>query len=173
MTAFILTIVSHTPAWVWAVFAALVLLGLRQTRTQDMPAARVLVVPAILVPLSLLGTVRGFAHVNELVCAADWAAGAALGFFSNRVLDLPRQVSANADGTFRVGGSIVPLLLFVGIFMIRYVVNVALAVQPSLSGDVGAACIAGAAYGLTSGMLAARARKIWSTRRTGAALVAA
>jgi hypothetical protein len=153
----LLAIFSHTPTWVWAVFAALVLFGLRQTRTQDMAAARVLIVPAVVAVASLGSALQGFA-------GACWAAGAALGFVSNRSLDLPRRVSANADGSFRIGGSIAPLLLFTGVFLLRYVVNVALAMQPSLAGNPAAAAAAAITYGFTAGLLAARSRKIWSTR---------
>jgi hypothetical protein len=83
MTA-LLAIFSHTPTSVWAVFAVLVLLGLRQTRTQDMSATRVWIVPAVLGVASLAGALRGFAGAGELLTGACWAAGAALGFVSNR-----------------------------------------------------------------------------------------
>ncbi len=157
-------IFTHTPTSVWAVLAALVLLGLRQTRTQDMSARRVWLVPAVVGVASLAGALRGFAGAGELLTGACWVAGAALGFASNRSLDLPRRVSANADGSFRIGGSIAPLLLFVGVFLVRYVVNVALAIQPALSGNPAAAAAAAIAYGFTAGLLAARSRKIWATR---------
>ena len=101
------------------------------------------------------------------------AVGCTLGFVSNRSLDLPRRVSANADGSFTIGGSIAPLLLFMGVFLVRYVVNVALAIQPALSGNPGAAAAAAIAYGLTTGLLAARSRKIWGTRRDRDGLLAA
>lgn len=161
----LLALFSHTPTWVWAVLATLVLFGLRQTRTQDLPAARVLIVPAVLGVASLVGALQGFAGAGELLTGACWAVGAAIGFLSNRPLDLPRRVSANADGSFRIGGSIVPLLIFVGVFLVRYVVNVALAIQPSLGANPEAAAAAALAYGFTAGLLAARSRKIWSTRR--------
>jgi hypothetical protein len=166
-------ILAHTPTAVWAVLAVLVAFGLRQTRTQTLPAARVLLVPVVLGLASLAGALRGFAGAGELLTGTSWLAGAALGALANRWLDLPRRVSANADGSFTIGGSIAPLLLYVGVFMVRYVVNVALAVQPSLSGNATAAVLAAAAYGLTAGLLAARAGKIWATRRDTAPVLAA
>jgi len=169
----LLAIASHTPTAVWAVLAALVLIGLRQTRTQTMSATRVWLVPAVVGAASLAGALRGFAGAGEALTGACWMAGAALGFASNRWLDLPRRVSANADGSFTIGGSIAPLLLFVGVFMVRYVVNVALAIAPALAGNPAAAALAAIAYGLTAGLLVARSRKIWSTRRAAAGLLAA
>jgi hypothetical protein len=169
----LLAIVSHTPTAVWAVLAALVLLGLRQTRTRTMSATRVWIVPALVGAASLAGALRGFAGAGELLTGACWAVGAALGFAANRSLDLPRRVSANADGSFTIGGSIAPLLLFVGVFLVRYVVNVALAVQPSLAFNPEAAAAAAIAYGFNAGLLASRSRKIWSTRGASAGLLAA
>ena len=169
----LLDILTNTPIAVWAVLAVLVLLGLRQTRTQRMSAGRVWLVPLLVGAASLAGALRGFAGAGELLTGACWAAGAALGFLSNRPLGLPRRVSANADGSFTIGGSIAPLLLFVGVFMVRYVVNVALAIQPALAHDPVAAAAAAIAYGLTAGLLAARSRKIWATRRDRGPLLAA
>jgi len=168
-----LDIVTHTPPAVWAVLAGLVLAGLRQLRTQTLSAARVWLVPAIVGAASLAGALRGFAGAGELLTGAAWLAGAAIGLQSNRWLDLPRRVSANADGSFTVGGSVAPLLLFVGVFMVRYVVNVALAIQPALAFDPTAATAAAMAYGLTAGLLAARSRKILASRRALASLAAA
>ena len=171
--ASLIDIVTHTPTAVWAGLAALVLVGLRQTRTQTMSASRVWLVPLVVGAASLAGALRGFAGAGELLTGACWAVGAALGFVANRSLDLPRRVGANADGSFTIGGSIAPLLLFVGVFLVRYVVNVALAIQPSLSGNPEAAAAAAIAYGLTTGLLVARSRKIWSTRgRADGALAA-
>ena len=166
-------ILAHTPVAVWAGLAALVLLGLRQTRTQSMSATRVWLVPTLVGAASLASALTAFAAAGPLLTGACWAAGTALGFVSNRWLDLPRRVSANADGSFTVGGSIAPLLLFVGVFMVRYGVSVALAIQPSLGHDPAAAAAAALAYGFTTGLLAARSRKIWATRRDRGTLLAA
>ena len=168
-----LDIVTHTPTLVWAGLAAIVMVGLRQTRTQTLSAGRVWLVPLVVAAASLAGALRGFAGAGELLTGACWALGAALGFASNRSLDLPRRVSANADGSFTVGGSIAPLLVFLGVFLVRYVVNVALAIHPALSGNPGAAAAAAIAYGLTTGLLVARSRKIWNTRRDLAELATA
>ena len=168
-----LDIVTHTPPFVWAILAALVLVGLRQTRTQTMSAGRVWLVPLVVGAASLAGALRGFAGAGELLTGACWAVGVGLGFVSNRSLDLPRRVAANADGSFTIGGSIAPLLLFTGVFLVRYVVNVALAIQPSLAGSPEAAAAAAIAYGFTTGLLAARSRKIWRTRRDRGTLMSA
>ncbi len=169
----LIAILDNTPTSVWAVLAVLVLVGLRQTRTQTLSGGRVWLVPAVAGAASLLGALRGFAGAGGLLTGACWAVGAALGFAANRGLDLPRRVAANPDGSFTIGGSLAPLCLLVGIFVVRYATNVALAIQPSLGSSPAAAATVAIAYGLTAGLLAARSRKIWSTRaRPDAAAIA-
>jgi len=169
----LLDIVAHTPAAVWVALSVLVAIGVRQLRTHTVVAAKVWIVPLIVGVASLAGALRGFAGAGALLTGACWAAGTAVGFASNRWLDLPRRVGPNADGSFTIGGSVAPLLIFLSVFMERYVIGVALAIRPSLALDPAAAAAAAIAFGLTAGLLAARSRKIWSTRRAAAGLLAA
>jgi len=169
----LIAIVAHTPTAVWAVLAVLVLIGLRQTRTQTLTAGRVWLVPLVAGAASLAGALRGFGGAGELLTGACWTIGTAIGFAANRSLDLPRRVVANTDGSFTIGGSSAPLFILVSIFLVRYATNVALAIQPALANDPLAAAVVAIAYGLTAGLLVARARKIWSTRAGRAAALAA
>jgi len=169
----LIALITHTPAPVWGVLAVLVLVGLRQTRTLSVSGGRVWIVPVVAGVASLAGALRGFAGAGELLTGACWALGAGLGFAANRLLGLPRRVAANADGSFTVGGSIVPLIILVGIFLVRYATNVALAIQPGLATDPAAAAVVAIAYGASAGLLAARSRKIWATRRPPADLMTA
>ena len=169
----LIAILEHTPAAVWAVLALLVGIGLRQTRTQTLSGGRVWLVPLVAGAASLAGAVRGFGGAGELLTGACWAVGTAIGFAANRWLDLPRRVVANADGSFTIGGSIAPLFILVGIFLVRYASNVALAIQPALARDPLAAATVAIAYGLSAGLLLARARRIWSTPAGRAAALAA
>jgi len=92
---------------------------------------------------------------------------------ANRALDLPRGVVARPDGSFDVPGSIAPLAIMLAIFSVHYVVNVVLALAPALAfrdAFVVAAC---AAYGIPSGMMAARAHKLWAARAAPRAVLAA
>ena len=173
MTTFLLDVLTHTPLWVWAGLAVLVFMGLKQTQTRDVAALRLWLVPIVMGSYSFYGTWSGFGGAGQLLAAAAWVAGAAIGFASNRTLDLPRQVSANADGSFRIGGSFAPLVLFVSIFMLRYAVGVMLAVAPALAHEPLVALIASVAGGLPTGLLIARSRKVLSTRRPTDGLIAA
>ena len=60
MSHFALTVLSHTPPWVWLILAALVALGLRQARDHVVSPSRLLVQPLALGGLWLYATVSAF-----------------------------------------------------------------------------------------------------------------
>ena len=173
MLDFLLAIVTHTPTWVWAVFGLIVWAGLAQARTRDVAARRVILMPVILLAFSLWGASSAFGRAGLALVLALWGIGIALGWSSNRVLDLPRQVSANADGSFRVGGSFAPMLLMLCVFLARYVNGVALAIKPALATNPGYVIAATLVFALPAGLFAARSRKVWAARRSAGTLAAA
>ncbi len=170
---FLLDIITHTPLWVWGGLALLVFMGLKQTLPRDVSALRMWLVPIIMGAYSFYGSWSSFGGVGQAFAATAWIVGAAIGFAANGKLDLPRQVAVNADGSFRIGGSLAPLVLFVSIFMLRYAIGVTLAVAPALAHDLPFALAASLAGGVPTGLLLARSRKVLSTRRPDAGLVRA
>jgi hypothetical protein len=151
-----LTIVQHTPAWVWAMFTALVAIGLTQTRAREMGLLRITVLPLLLIALSLSGVFRAFGHAP--VALGGWGAGlgAALVFVRHAVAVRGASWS-QATRTLRVPGSWLPLVLIVGLFAIKYFAGASLALHPALAHDAafGGAC--SFAYGAFGGTFLARA----------------
>ena len=171
MTTFLLTVLSHTPVWVWAVLAFLVALGLRQTREQIVTSRRLVALPVGLAIYSLIGMLQTFGgHASSLL---PWVAGAALGFALNQLWKLPRQVQPLPDGRFRLGGSWVPLALFMVIFLLRYVLAVALNIEPELAHAQALVLPACLVMGLSVGLLAARAWRVLDNAQRPPAAVAA
>ena len=68
-------ILSHTPKWVFALFAALVWLGLNQLLTRRLGLSRITLLAAGMAAFSFYGTVSAFAAVPTALIA--WLAGAA------------------------------------------------------------------------------------------------
>lgn len=152
----ILQILSRTPPWVFVLFAALLALGLQQTRAREIERSRVAVLPAIFLPLSLWGVWNAFGA--QALAFAGWAAGAGAALLTNRYARLPRQVSyVPMSGRFRVEGSWIPLAMMMGIFFIRYAITVATVMRPALKSDPAFFTGVGSAYGLISGFFLARA----------------
>jgi len=167
-------ILTHTPAPVWGILAALLVLGLLQTRDRIVSRPRVLLLPVAMSALSLHAALKAFAAAaGGLPVLPAWAAGFALGWAANLVLRWPGRVEALAPGRWRVAGSWAPLALMLAIFVLRYAVGVALALQPALGTDLGVAAGCTLLYGLASGLLAARAHRVLGHRSGGSAPAAA
>lgn len=155
----ILQILQRTPPWVFVLFAVLLVLGVLQSRTRALGRARVAMMPAIFLPLSLWGVWNAFGP--ELLAFAAWLAAVGTAVLLNRHFRAPRQVSYAPDTRqFHVAGSWVPLALMMAIFFTRYAIAVATAMQPALKTTPIFAAAVGFAYGLMSGTFLARALRI-------------
>lgn len=150
-----ITIVQHTPVWVWGLLAALVALGLSQTRDREISPMRVTILPLVMIALSLSGVFSAFGHFP--VALGGWAAGvgAALGF--GRQFILARGAAWSPQGaTLRVPGSWLPLMLIVALFSLKYFAGASLALHPELATDAAFAGPMSLAYGSFSGLFLAR-----------------
>ncbi len=171
MSQFILSVVTHTPLWVWGLLAALVALGLSQSRDHVLTAPRLLLQPLGMGAFAFSGATQAFGwHAGV---QPPWLLGVGLGFGLNHWLRLPRRMQALPDGRFAIGGSWTPLALILGVFMLRYVAAASMAVVPQLASQSLFAALASALYGLPIGVLAARAARVLCLPRHAVALVAA
>lgn len=159
-----LGILQNTPYWVWGIFLLLLVLGLSQTRARKVSRVLVYVLPAIMIPLSL-AAILGMFGAGPLPLTA-WVLGIVAAFVLNVfVFRAPSAVRYDrAQQKFEVGGSAVPLLLMMTIFLARFVVGVTRAVNPSLTATPAFIGIVSAVLGLCSGLFAARAMKTLAAR---------
>jgi hypothetical protein len=160
----LVAIVTHTPRSVWILLAALVALGVRQTAPRRIGARRALLLPAALLLLSLTGACRAFDAAGTLQPTLGWMLGAVLGAAIAAAIALPRGVVAHSDGSFEVPGSAVPLAILLALFSIHYATHAAIAIVPALATHDAFVLGSSLGYGLPSGMLAARAGKVWAAR---------
>lgn len=158
---FFLAIVQHTPTWVWGLLAALVALGLWQTRSRELSLTRVTVLPLVLAALSLAGVLSKFGHMP--VAMAGWAAGmaAALGL-ARRFVSVRGAFWSASRGVLHVPGSWLPLVLIVSLFVVKYGAGVSLSLVPALASDASFAGLCGLAYGTFSGLFLARSLSLRS-----------
>ena len=168
-------VVKNTPVWVWGLLAGLTALGLSQLRTRTVGALRIALIPVAMTGLSLYGTVSAFGASPLLGhVLLSWLTGAAV--MLTVVTPMAAPAGAAYDSTrrsFRVPGSVVPLVLILGIFLTKYIVGVDLAMQPGLAQDGTYTVIVGGLYGAFSGTFAARAarlgRLVWKPATPSAA----
>lgn len=157
----IVPILRNTPAWVWGLLAGLLALGISQLRDRTVGLARVSLLPLAMTAFSVSGTFSALGasrHFPGVLLA--WAIAALLAF----VLVAPGRAAARFDPaqrTYRLPGSVVPLLLIVGIFLVKYGVGVELAMQPELVHDTQYALTVAALYGAFTGVFVGRATRLW------------
>jgi hypothetical protein len=156
-------VLHSTPTWVWGLLAALLGLGLSLVRNSTASLLRVTVMPVAMTGLSLWGVSSAFGNSPMLgFVMLVWAAGALCTLLLIGSTAAPRGVEYDpASRIFSIPGSWVPLAMILGIFLTRYVVNVDIAMQPSLSHDNVYALVVGGIYGLFSGAFTGRAARLW------------
>lgn len=153
-------ILLHTPSWVWALFALLLVLGWKQSRPGSYSLARTLAMPLAMSGLSVYGTVSAFGGIPQVLLA--WCAAALpLAWLVSRTA--PPQGTHYDAGLrrFSAAGSWMPLALMMGIFLTKYAVGVTLAMQPARAHDPVFALAAALVYGAVSGCFFGRAARLW------------
>lgn len=151
-------IVSHTPVWVFALLAALLWLGLRQTVPHRMHLVRVVGVALVMTALSLWGiatlahTAAG--HVVWLFWLAAW--GLCVVALRHRVVSAHAQYDP-VDQAFALPGARWPLGVMLGIFGIKYLIGAGLAMQASWLQSAPLVLALAALLGACSGVFMARA----------------
>lgn len=154
MGEFIRQVLKGTPVWVWAILIALVVLGVKQLRPRVVSRYSVLIAPVAFLLVGLMAAGRG--PMAFSAWAATLLATAAFTFFVWQPTAGARY-DASSD-RLNLPGSVIPMLLMLSIFLLNYVVNVVLAINPALRGEmawqVGPAVIFGALSGVFMGRAA-------------------
>lgn len=155
--------VAGTPLWVWGLFAALVAFGLSQARTRTLSRVRLAVGPLAMAAYSLFGVALAFGLSPAAV--AIWIVGLAFALAAGAALKRPGDVRYLPESrSFEVPGSWIPLALILVIFLVRYVLAVSMAIDPSLRQATGFVFGTALTYGLLGGIFPARALRVWSKR---------
>jgi hypothetical protein len=160
MNPLIVQILQQTPRWVYGLLIALVVLGTLQLFPRQAGLRRVVLLPLAMGAWSLASLTGSFGiHAQALLAwALTAAAGTAL---LGRAAPPAGTRYDPATQRYALPGSVLPLLTFLGIFAIRYGVNVLLALSPARAHDATFAVAAGVLYGACSGLLLGRALPLW------------
>lgn len=151
----ILQILQHTPLWVWALFAALLALGISQRRTRQVRRGQLLILPLALLALGLWSMAPGF--VAQPVVALLWLAALATGTALGRRLAPPAgTVWLAQTQRLQLPGSWWPMVIIVLIFSLRYASGVGLALHPAWRGDLAVQAPLALVFGMLSGLLLGR-----------------
>jgi hypothetical protein len=155
-------IVQQTPAWVWGLLAALLVLGISQLRSRTVGLRRMLMLPTAMLGLGLYGLVSAFGGHGQMgAVLAVWllATSASAVWMLQTATPAGTRFDA-ALQSFVVPGSAVPLLLILGIFMTKYIVGIELALQPAQASDTSFVLPVALLYGVFNGVFAGRALRL-------------
>lgn len=156
-------ILSHTPVWVWGLLAALLLLGLSQTRDRWVSPARLRRMPWVFVAFSVWSTINAFGW--QLSAVAGFLVGAR---FTLHVLQghevrpapaIPMPLGVDKGSVF-VPGSWMPLAVMMLIFVIKYISGVTLAMVPGLATQGSAVLSVSLLNGALAVILLARSQRL-------------
>lgn len=159
-----LQILSHTPPWVFALFAGLLAFGILQTRSRNVKALVAYALPAGMVALSLSGIQSSFGFKPSPLAA--WAVGlAAVAVIGYKAFP-DRGISFNsAEGTFYIPGSWVPLAVIMAIFFAKYTFAVMQGLGIAAAQSPVTAVALSLIYGCLSGYFVARAASLFAAAR--------
>ena len=159
-----LQILTHTPPWVFLLFAVLLAFGLLQTRSRSAKRFLAYFLPAGMILLSFFGVQSSFGM--KLMPIAFWALGLIfVALVCARSFPL-RGVSYDAGRrTFFLPGTWLPLVVMMGIFFTKYAVAVMHGLGVALVDGPVARALLSLAYGGFSGYFAARALNLIAASR--------
>jgi|JI7StandDraft_1071085.scaffolds.fasta_scaffold192695_2 hypothetical protein len=149
-------ILSRTPTWVWALLAGLLALGLAQWRERRVTQAQLFILPGVLLALGLWSTAQS--STMPALALLVWAKAALV--TTTLARRLPPQPGVRWDAAAQrlvLPGSVLPLVVILAVFSLRYAGGVALAMHPVWRADPAVALPMAAAYGAISGLLLGRA----------------
>lgn len=153
----IVTIIAHTPLWVWGLYVALLLLGLQRTRDSSVPLWRMLILP-IAVALLAISSVIGASPEGLAAATVGLLVGGALGW-SLEPRDATRRLPG---GRLWQRGEWLTLVQIALTLSVRYVTNVVAAMAPALGANliwhVGSFLVTALLSGVFLGRVAAKLR---------------
>jgi hypothetical protein len=152
------------PAWPFAILAALVALGYRQSLDRVVKPGTLVRVALVMLVLSLYGIVSAFGA--QLLPVLGWAIGFGAALTAGAPLFTPRGLQRVADGV-RVPGSWLPMAMMGGIFAAKFALGFAAGTHAPVLQAPWFIALVSAALGLFSGAFAARAVAVHRCARAG------
>ena len=167
MSEYALQILKGTPIWVWAILAALIYVGGKQLKPRVVKRYSVLIAPVAFLFVGLMAAGRG------PVGFATWALSLiGLAVFTCFVWRPATGARYEADGDrLHLPGSAMPIIIMLAIFLLNYVINVVLAINPSYRGELIWQIVPALILGALSGVFIGRAATLFRMNRVSPAVV--
>jgi hypothetical protein len=123
-------IAMGAPAWVYILLIALVVLGVRRLKTRELPVMVALVPTVAFLIWSVVGAHAFAVTAGYAVALAAWLAGAAIGAITGLAMPEPRGERLPGRRVLQPG-SVLPLILYLGVFVVRFACGAWAAIVPA------------------------------------------
>lgn len=127
----IIAVLTHTPIWVWAVFALVAFMGYQRTRDRTVYLWRLLLFPVIMIVLAVSGMVNAGLSVLPAILV-----GLAIGGVGGWLMERDGATRRLPGGKLWLRGEWWSLVQVLLIFVFRYSTAVIGAVNPALGADL-------------------------------------
>lgn len=156
----LVTIIAHTPLWVWPLYVLLLFLGFQRTRDGIVPVWRLLILPTVVALLAVLGFIlSGQGTLPALL--AGLVVGGPLGWLIERDGTTRRM----PGGALWLRGEWVTFTQIVVVLVFRYATSVTAGFNPELNANLtwrlGTVFVATTLSAMFLGRTAARLRVWW------------
>lgn len=144
-------IITNTPIYVWAILAFLMYRGIKFAVDRELEIRAVVIIPMVMLALSAQGILSGFG--TDPLVIVSWLLAMAVGAvvsWNGVTEDNVRILKDKKQVFYR--GSWAPLIMMMAVFVIKYIVNVALHINPGLHTNVQFAVISTALFGMFNGL---------------------
>jgi hypothetical protein len=126
----ILAVLTHTPIWVWAIFALVAFMGYQRTRDRIVQLWRLLLFPLVMIVLAVSGMVNAGLSILPAIVV-----GVVVGGVSGWLLERDGATRRLPGGKLWLRGEWWSLVQVLLIFVFKYTTAVVGAVNPALGGD--------------------------------------
>ena len=120
----LIQIITHTPLWVFGLFALLVMLGYKQSKTRLVKPKLSLILPIVMFSLALQGMVTNFSEPKLALAVWIFSGLITFGLFMKFQGNVENSFYQKDKGLVEVKGSWSPLLLIMTLFFLKYALTV-------------------------------------------------
>lgn len=148
-----LSVVTHTPVWVWLAFALVLWLGYSRTRDRVVPVWRLVILPLVVVAFAASNLAGAGIGTYGL---AGLAIGAIAGLAAGLAIADHGRTEYLGGGRLKLKGEWLSFVIVLLIFAIRYVRGATLAIDPAIAARPGFQLVMMAVSGFSAALLIAR-----------------
>ena len=129
-----LDIILGTPWWVWILFGYLLIVGIKATKPNILPLWRIAVMPLIFVIWSIYSIYYKCIYCPKFF--GIWFVALIFGILIGHLISMRLKSNIDSEKLIHMPGSLIPLLLSMMFFVLKYGLGVTYSLYPVMKGDL-------------------------------------